>query len=105
MAKRKRTDAELRVDYIEVFGTPAGQRVLGDMLKFAQVGNPSHVKGDPYETAYREGRKAAVERAIFLLGGRSDPTWQERITKEWSELNSRLLTDEEMADAERARRA
>ena len=47
-------------DYRETFGTQAGRRVLSD-LRRSYGKRPSYVKGDAYDTAFKEG-----ERSVYL---------------------------------------
>jgi len=54
------TITKLRKDYADCFGSISGGKVLDDLRKAYQM-RESYVKGDPYETARREG-----ERAVYL---------------------------------------
>lgn len=50
-------------DYLVTFGSQTGARVLKE-LKAAYYDRPSYEKGDPYETAKREGERAVVLRIL-----------------------------------------
>jgi len=47
-------------DYIHVFDSPQGERVLRHLCKKANVFEPTFVVGDPNQTALREGRRQLV---------------------------------------------
>lgn len=53
-------------DYLITFSTDAGKRVLEDIRKGFQD-KLSHCPGDPYETAYREGRRAVYLSIVSLM--------------------------------------
>jgi len=58
--------AKIVACYREVFNSPSGKIVLEDMrVSFAN--RTSFVKGDPYETAFREGRRHVVLRIGWML--------------------------------------
>ena len=69
-AQKKRKE-----DYRTVFNSPAGMRVLRDMMSTFHMGRSSHAPGDPYETSFREGERHAVLHILDMLGQRSDPEW------------------------------
>jgi hypothetical protein len=56
---RKRSIANVQM-YKDVFSSGAGQKVLWDLMKNNSMVTDSHVVGDPYSTAYNEGRRAVV---------------------------------------------
>lgn len=58
---------QVYLDYLKVFGTPEGKRVLHDMMKAGHMLAPSYVAGDPYGTALREGERKSVLRILGLL--------------------------------------
>jgi hypothetical protein len=60
MARLTPTQKARTLDYASVFGTDAGQRVLEDLYR-SYGRRISYSKGDPYETAYREG-----QRSVYL---------------------------------------
>lgn len=47
-------------DYQRTFSTPHGKRVLRRMMKESGMLSPNFVEGDPYGTAFNEGKRAAV---------------------------------------------
>lgn len=47
--------------YKDTFSTPQGKEVLKDLAKFCGQNSPTHVPGDPYTSAYKEGM-----RRVFL---------------------------------------
>lgn len=49
--------SEEQVDIASLMGEQWGRRVVHRMLDRAGVFRTSHVKGDPYETAFREGER------------------------------------------------
>jgi hypothetical protein len=59
------TITKLRKDYADCFGSISGNKVLED-LKSAYQMRESYVKGDPYETARREGERAVYLRIISM---------------------------------------
>ncbi len=44
--------------YKDALGGPAGEVVLDDLAAAAHMGRTTHVAGDPYESAFREGARA-----------------------------------------------
>ena len=62
-------------DYQSLFATQEGQRVLADLMANFNMGRSSHVPGDPYETAFREGERHVDLHILNLAGERSDPQW------------------------------
>ena len=48
---------KLHESYQAVFGTPDGELVLQHILKHGHVFETSFVRGDPHETALREGER------------------------------------------------
>lgn len=57
---------QLKTDYQSAFDTKEGKRVLDD-LKSAYYHRSSHTKGDPHETAFREGQRSVIIRIINLI--------------------------------------
>ncbi len=53
-------------DYRQTFGTQAGRRVLADLRKSFE-NRSSHVAGDPYETAFREGERNVMLKLKSML--------------------------------------
>jgi len=58
-------------DYQITFGTEHGKRVLMHMMKVHNVLGTCFVKGDPCESALREGERNVVLRILTLL--KQDP--------------------------------
>ena len=56
---------ELKRNYVDCFGTNEGIKVLED-LKSAYQLRESYTKGDPYETARREGERSVYLRIISM---------------------------------------
>lgn len=50
-------------NYKECFSSPAGRRVLKDMMQRFGFLNTTAVQGDPYTSFYNEGQRAVV---VFL---------------------------------------
>ena len=59
--------AERRRDFRSVFSTPAGRRVLWSLLDWCGLFRPVAVKGDPYETYHRDGRRDIGLRSVRTL--------------------------------------
>jgi hypothetical protein len=58
-------------DYREAFGTPAGSRVVHDLMRVHNVMGCTFVEGDPYKSALLEGERRVVLRILKVL--RTDP--------------------------------
>lgn len=56
--------AKTRSAYIELFQSDDGQTVLKDLVKSTGFMNTTHVSGDPYASAFKEGQRALVSRLI-----------------------------------------
>lgn len=65
--------AERRRDFRSVFATPAGRRVLWSLLDWCGLFRPVAVKGDPYETYHRDGRRDIGLRIIRTLEAAPPP--------------------------------
>lgn len=61
--------------YKGIFTTPLGREVLADLE--ATFGGMSYTKGDPYETAFKEGGRRVLLRIKHMLGERLIHTEQE----------------------------
>ena len=59
--------AERRRDFRSVFATPAGRRVLWTLFDWCGLYRPVAVKGDPYETYHRDGRRDIGLRILKAL--------------------------------------
>ena len=55
-------------DYRTIFEGPQGQRVLADLCHRHGIFDPCHVPGDPYTTAYNDGRRSVVVDLLRYLG-------------------------------------
>lgn len=54
-------------DYRQTFGSPHGKRVLYDILNAGHVLNTTHVAGDPYTSAIKEGERRMACRILKSL--------------------------------------
>lgn len=57
--------SKLKKEYAIAFSSPEGEAVLDDLRAAYQM-RESFVKGDPYETARREGERAVYLRIIHM---------------------------------------
>ena len=55
-------------DYRTIFEGPQGERVLADLCHRHGIFDPWHVPGDPYSTAYNDGRRSVVVDLLRYLG-------------------------------------
>ncbi len=55
-------------DYRTIFEGPQGQRVLADLCHRHGIFDPCHVPGDPYSTAYNDGRRSVIVDLLRYLG-------------------------------------
>ena len=55
-------------DYRTIFKGPQGERVLADLCHRHGIFDPCHVPGDPYTTAYNDGRRSVVVDLLRYLG-------------------------------------
>lgn len=53
--------------YERVFATPEGQRVLHDILRAGGILAIAHVAGDPFATAFQDGRRSLALHIIDQL--------------------------------------
>ena len=60
----KHPSYRIRAAYRGVFSGPDGELVLQDLLKFCNGGNQSFVPGEPYETAFNEGKRRVALRIV-----------------------------------------
>ena len=63
---------ELKLAYRRTFNTEDGQRVLSD-LKSRFGFEATTFSGDPYETAFNEGQRAAVLLIVRMLSEGKEP--------------------------------
>lgn len=70
-----------RAEYRAVFeGTDHGRRVLADLYRFCGMTGPTHVPGDPVETAYNEGKRRVGLRIASILA--HDPARMEQLKEQ-----------------------
>ena len=55
-------------DYRTIFKGPQGERVLADLCHRHGIFDPCHVPGDPYSTAYNDGRRSVIVDLLRYLG-------------------------------------
>jgi len=53
--------------YDMLFSSELGQKILEDLKRYSYFNHSTHVMGDPYETAFREGRRFSIMRIARLL--------------------------------------
>jgi hypothetical protein len=75
---------ERRADYARTFGSDHGKRVLHEILRFSHLLHPTYVRGDSYETAFREGERNIGLRVLTLLGRRAEdfPEFSDEVNHE-----------------------
>jgi hypothetical protein len=59
--------AQLVNDYQAIFETPVGNRVLEHLCKVGHIFEPTFVRGDPHESALREGERRLVLSILKVL--------------------------------------
>ncbi|HWK44919.1 MAG TPA: hypothetical protein VNT30_09370 [Stellaceae bacterium] len=86
-----RRRVSIRTTYHRVFETPDGARVLEDMLKGGGMLERSFVPGDPYATAFNEGRRSVMIDVLRLL------SWTEGALSKLSDdqVAARLMATED----------
>lgn len=52
----------------KTFSTEEGKEVLHFLAKETNAYDPTHTVGDPYQTAFNEGRRAVYNHIISLIG-------------------------------------
>lgn len=57
---------KLKDDYEKIFTTPAGKRVLEDILISGNIYRGSFVKDDPYGTHFEEGKRELALHIKFM---------------------------------------
>jgi len=62
---------ELKRNYADCFGTGDGKKVLKDLRSAYQL-RESYSKGDPYETARREGERSVYLRIITMCNFKNE---------------------------------
>lgn len=53
--------------YRDVFGSPLGKEVLKDIIEFAGFMETSFEKGDPYLSAFKEGKRNVALKIVHYL--------------------------------------
>lgn len=53
--------------YREVFGTPAGQRVLDDICRHAELPKADYDRLDPQKLAFKEGKRNVADYIVERL--------------------------------------
>lgn len=53
--------------YRHVFGSPEGKQVLRDILRFCGINADPHVPGDPFTSAYNNGRQRVARHIIGVM--------------------------------------
>jgi len=66
IAKSKEHYDNLKDDYIKVFSTSEGKRVLVDLSRSGFINKSTFQPGDPYITARNEGMRTAVLHIIDM---------------------------------------
>lgn len=69
--KRREKEAEklaaLRIATKEVFSTRNGEKILAQIWEMSGMGASSYVRGDPYQTAFNEGKKEFARKLNTVL--------------------------------------
>ena len=60
MAKVQKKLSEIHDSYRAVFNTKDGERVLEHLVKVGFVDTTVHTPGDPYDTAFIDGKRSSV---------------------------------------------
>jgi hypothetical protein len=68
LAARTRAALTRKSDYRQVFGTPAGCRVLADLYRACGMNKQMHVPGDPFATTFNVGGHRVGQHIQGLLG-------------------------------------
>ena len=80
---------QLAMDYRATFATPAGQRVLADLLHVTGVGRNSFRPGQADVTAFNEGQRRIGLHLIELINADPDALAQLLATGDTEALNER----------------
>lgn len=67
MDKKTNKRVQLVKDYKGVFETPAGRRVLYDLMSNHHIMSPTYVDGTTEGTLLREGERRAILRILNIL--------------------------------------
>lgn len=61
------SDVDLKNTYIDVFLSPKGKVVLEHMFRQLGMGYTTQVAGDPYTSAYNEGRRSVYMEILRII--------------------------------------
>jgi len=64
---------ELKLAYRRTFLTDDGEQVLGDLKKRFSFETTTFVSGDPHQSAFAEGQRAAVLTIVRMLAEERSP--------------------------------
>lgn len=64
VTKEENAEKQLRINYGLTFSTREGFEAAKDILRHCHFLEPSHVAGDAYQTAFREGERNV---ALYIL--------------------------------------
>jgi hypothetical protein len=65
--KKARRVIDQTIHYQSFFATADGEKVLFDLMRTHHVIGSTFSKGDPYETAFKEGERNVVLRILSIL--------------------------------------
>lgn len=63
--------AQIRINYQQCFATPEGEKVIADLIDECGFIRSSMVDGDPYGTAFNEGKRQVIVDILNKLN--TDP--------------------------------
>lgn len=58
-------------DFRDTFGSEQGRRALRHLIEVYGILDQSHVRGDPHETAFRDGQRKVVLDVLDMIGRRT----------------------------------
>ena len=58
----------LKADYLTVFQSDAGRRILAELMETFHVVRPVHGTGNSHETSFRDGQRYVVLYVLSRLG-------------------------------------
>ena len=76
-------------DYHSIFTSETGKAVLNDLKKSCFFNRTSHVPGDPYSSAFREGMREVILRIEIVIEYAKNPDLIEEKYKEkapWADI-------------------
>ncbi len=89
--ERARQLLKYRSDVSQIASRADGRRVLWRILELAGPNRISHVPGDPYSTAFNEGKRSVANEILLMLWD-NDPATYAQMQREH---NSDLKTEQE----------